>query len=800
MEVLLCNQGQIMDLLVFFRFVLALLILVTGQIGLLTASGVPVQEADLLIVGGTEAGVSAAIQAARLGVKQIVLVNDINWLGGQFSAEAVGAIDEWTTYQGRRVEFPRSGVFLEILEKIRRHNAAKYGLPRPGNGFCASETIEPAAAAKLFSEWIHPYTREGTGQIQRLQPLHPVSVTAASGRVTGVLFQHPGNPENRIQVNAKLTIDASDWGDVIRLSGAAWAAGPDLKSRFNEANAPLGPLGADRNEMNPLSYCLVLKEAGKDSTISRPPNYDERSFLGTTIHTAGDFSKIGWPKGVQQMRVPAFVDTSYPEGIYSPLVSVYTHRRLVDRRHNHLSIGTEKILVNWPTQDYPLYDFPKPVGDALEANEKGASQKNIVAMTPAQRQIVFADAKRHALGMLHHLQTTVHGHLEKGPVTFRDMELSDEFGTPDRLPPKPYVREGLRLEALYMLREGDIRMQKTEPGWARHMVSDNVFGFQFNIDFHPTRRIFLQEDRSGPWVNMHTANRNWSTHTDRAGFPFRCLVPVQMDGLLGASKNLGVSSIVSSAVRLHGQMMLTGQAAGTAAALCLSGKMQPRELARNWHKLREMQTILVRGSGGSPGVLLWPYQDLRPDDPHFEAANLLAVRSIHVVDNAVDFQPWHQVSRREMARTMTRAARSLEGSMDWKLARKSPFTDIPDKDPDRILLENLHTWGNIKETALFRPYQKADAKTLHEWMAGLGWKASRALLLRGNQSVTRAELVQHVWRAIKDQPEWFPSTRNYLDIGNDADGDGLDDRDDPLPFDRNNDSLPDRLDPDSIQK
>ncbi|MFP6765681.1 MAG: FAD-dependent oxidoreductase, partial [Planctomycetaceae bacterium] len=50
--------------------------------------------ADLLVVGGTESGCAAAVQAARMGVRRIVLVNDIDWLGGQFSAEGLGAIDE----------------------------------------------------------------------------------------------------------------------------------------------------------------------------------------------------------------------------------------------------------------------------------------------------------------------------------------------------------------------------------------------------------------------------------------------------------------------------------------------------------------------------------------------------------------------------------------------------------------------------------------------------------------------------------------------------------------------------------
>src|SRR6476659_9284729 len=79
-------------------------------------------EADLLVVGGNESAVAAAVQACRLGVPRVVLVNDIDWLGGQFSAEGVGAVDEWTTINGKRLNFPRSGIYREVMERIRAHN------------------------------------------------------------------------------------------------------------------------------------------------------------------------------------------------------------------------------------------------------------------------------------------------------------------------------------------------------------------------------------------------------------------------------------------------------------------------------------------------------------------------------------------------------------------------------------------------------------------------------------------------------------------------------------------------------
>ena len=89
-------------------------------------------EADLLVVGGSESAVAAAVQAARLGVKRVVLVSDLAMLGGQFSAEGVGNVDEWTTVNGKRTEFPRSGMFLEVARAIEETNRRKYGTPKSG--------------------------------------------------------------------------------------------------------------------------------------------------------------------------------------------------------------------------------------------------------------------------------------------------------------------------------------------------------------------------------------------------------------------------------------------------------------------------------------------------------------------------------------------------------------------------------------------------------------------------------------------------------------------------------------------
>ena len=163
--------------------------------------------------------------------------------------------------------------------------------------------------------------------------------------------------------------------------------------------------------------------------------------------------------------------------------------------------------------------------------------------------------------------------------SFRRFELSDEFGTPDRCPPKPYIRESLRLRAMAMLR------QQWTTGWRGNAVNyadvmphDGIACWQFEYDFHPTRREFLDAGRTDvPWTTAFRPGRTWGPpYSGRALFPARSVVPERVDGLLGAQKNLGYSSIVSSAVRLHDQSVAIGQGVGALAALSLDEQVAPR--------------------------------------------------------------------------------------------------------------------------------------------------------------------------------------------------------------------------------
>ncbi len=404
--------------------------------------------------------------------------------------------------------------------------------------------------------------------------------------------------------------------------------------------------------MNPITWAMVIEESDSEDAIARPQRFDDRNFARATKISQAAMQNLEWDRPVRLGGIPHWPDS----GKESPRqLSVYNVRRIVDGRTS--KEGQTLILLNYMLgQDYPLERLPADVVDALEETEQGASRKNIVRMSRGQRQIIFDDAKRHSLSLLHHLQTFVHDRAEDTTNSFRSFRLSDEFETPDHLPPKPYIRESLRLKAMYMMREQDGRnadgktKESAIPRFSRVMYPDGVFCWQFHYDFHRTGRAYLKsEGEQGPWIDFEKPGRHTHHVSDRSVFPLRSLIPEQMNGLLGAQKNVGYSSIVCAAIRLHDQCIAIGQAAGATAAIALQNEIDPRTIPYNRDRLEDVRRGLCGSAGEGAALQLWPFRDLSPNHNAFVAINRLAAMGIvDSGDYEVDFKPdqaasesWH---------------------------------------------------------------------------------------------------------------------------------------------------------------
>lgn len=629
----------------FTRFVL-ILVLSQGLTGPCASHSEPVrtQQTDLLVVGATESGWAAAIQAARQGVKSITIVHDGEWYGGQYTEQALACVDEnkgmdkvgWgVDWHPMRRAFHRSGLFQELMDRIEAQNTAKYGAPMPGKPHHGPSTFRPAEAEAAFRSLIQPYV--DSGQINVVWKHCAVAADVGKSdpdnpRLKGLTFAPVDLQTGKVgranlKVAAKMTIDASDWGDAIQVSGTAFECGPDPQSRHGEPSAPKEGTFPE-NEMNPITWAMIVAESDGETPIAKPARFDDRYFPRATHFSRQEFENLKWdvpnPGGGSILHWPPDGEASRRQ------LSVYSVRRIVDGYSS--KDGKTSILLNYMNgQDYPLERLPQHVVDALEATEPGASKKNIVVMTREQRQIVFNDAKRHSKCVLYHMQNFVHERAKHRENSFRKFHLSPEFGTPDNLPPKPYIREGLRLKAMYMMREQDGRNRdgetktRAKPRFSKVMYPDGLFPWQFHYDFHRTGRTYLKDEgASGPWIDYHKPNRHTKFISDRCVFPLRSLVPEKMDGLLGAQGNVGFSSIVSAAIRLHDQRVHIGQAAGAVAAIALEKNVKPREMPYDFGLLESVRHALCGGTKGAVPLLLWPFRDLPADHPQFVAINRVA--------------------------------------------------------------------------------------------------------------------------------------------------------------------------------
>lgn len=678
-------------------------------------------KADLLIVGGTESGWAAAIQAARQGVRSIALVHDGAWLGGQYTEQGLACVDEnkgvgkvgWgPDWHPMKRSFHRFGLFRELMDRIESFNTAKYGSPMPGRPMHGPSTFRPAEAEAIFRELLQPHL--DSGQVQLHLHRIPVAALTSGQRLKGLRFQSATDADALLEVHAPLTIDASDWGDAIQLAGADFEMGPDPRRRYGEPSAKEDVSANPPNEMNPLTWTLIVEQADREAILPEPPHYDARRYYSGTPPFRKEASQLAWDRRVRTGGIPPWPAKGRESARQG---SILTMRRIVEGSTS-LDGRTSALICYSNGQDYPLERLPRHVAEALELTEAGASAKNLVLMTRAQRQIVFEDVKAHSLGLLHHLQTGVHDRSTDTANSLRHYQLSREFGTPDQLPPKPYIREGLRLKAQYMMREQDAlntdgKREEAREAFARSMYPDGVIAWQFHYDFHDTGRTYLREEGdSGPWMHHEKPGRGVHNLSDRSLVPLRSFVPMEFEGLIGAQGNLGFSSIVSSALRLHDQRVHVGQAAGALAALCLQRGLAPRAVPLDAVLLEEVRAGLCNTS--HTPMLLWPWRDLPAEHPAFVAINRLSARRLLPMERReVDFQP------------------DAPAEADWC------------------------------------------AEVLRRCSAQLNQAPAMP-----SGTMTRGAFARQVWQAIAgQQPAAFPR----LDAM-DADADGVPDADDPLPF------------------
>ena len=502
---------------------------------------------EVLVVGGSLGGCAAALAAARLG-RRVLLIAEDAWVGGQWTTQGVAAPDEHPWIE----RFGATASYLRLRRTIRAYYRRHYPLApdpggrplNPGNGTVSRLCHEPRVGLAALEALLAPYRADG-----RLVLWHgwrPIAADVQGDRIRAVALEDAAGRHRIIQ--APLILDASEQGDLLPLAGVEYRVGAEAAAETGEPHAPAQ---ADPQDVQAFTWCAALDHRpGEDHTIPRPPGYHAFAARGH-LRWEQPHPRTGAPR-----RYGLFPGT--PDA--HPL---WTYRRLLDAgRFRPGTLQGDLTLVNWPQNDYDGGSIlDQPAALAVERLE-------------AARQLT--------LSLVHWLQTEAPR--PDGGCGWPGLRLRpDALGTEDGLARAPYLRESRRIVPQRRVLEQDIAAglrTEAEP------YPDSVGIGLYRIDLHPS-----------------ASGRGY---VDIGCCPFRlplgALLPQRVENLLPACKNLGTTHITNGALRLHPVEWNIGEAAGALAAVCVAEGTRPHAIAADPHRLAAFQQRLVHL--GVP--LAWP--------------------------------------------------------------------------------------------------------------------------------------------------------------------------------------------------
>ncbi len=557
---------------------------------------------DVLVAGGGLGGAAAALRAARLG-RNVCVIEESGWLGGQISTQGVSHLDEHQYIE----TVGGTAAYYELRSAIRQHYRSRYTLApaalrepmlNPGSAWVSRLSFEPAVGAAVLEELTAPLRAAGTLQV--FFHTRAVSAEITGRRITSLLARQTGST-GLIRFRPAFVLDATDLGDLFVLSGTAYTVGVESRAETGE---PSAPQRADPACTQAFTFPFAVEFCpGEVHTIPKPPGYEEN-------RAAQPYSLSAQP---HQTGAPVYRLSETAPGTYGPF---FTYRRvLAAGNFDDPRIPRDVAVINWPSNDF-----------------RGGSP---VDRLPEEQARLWEQARQLSLGFLHWLQTQAprdgggYGYPELRP-------RPDIMGSADGLSQAPYIREGRRLRAKQTIREQDIAAA-SHPGARAARFPDTA-----GIGFYP---IDLHDCRPG----------TVSVPTRPFQIPLGALVPVAMVNLLPAAKNIGTTHITNGAYRLHPVEWAVGEASAALAVFCLRVGAAPQEVHARADLVRRLQLMLL-----DQGVPLYWYDDVPLSHPAFAATQLLAVEGIWEGEpGTLHFAPEQPLTLGEGRRLVAGVARGI---------------------------------------------------------------------------------------------------------------------------------------------
>ncbi len=518
-----------------------------------------VTEADVCVYGGTSGGAAAAVQAARMG-KKVMLLEPGKHLGGM-TAGGLSAVD---------IGDPRSvgGIAREYFTRLVASygNALVWDQPFKSTGGPAtggSYSIEPHVAEKVFND----IASEAGVQVHLQARL---ASTKKEGAKLAELVM-----ENGDVFRAQVFIDATYEGDLMAAAGVTCTLMREGNAKYDEhyngiyfepkfmphldhkkpggngrATDGLGvwdrdlPLDPFVVKGDAKSGLLPLLNEGDPGKVGDPAPGIQAYCFRLCLTTAADRLPIAPPPDYDPKRyelVARFIEGCQAIGDDMDLRWFSKHDELPNDKWdlNTATFGSNLPGANW---GWPEAGY-------------------------ARREVIAKEHENYHRGLLHFLATDprVPEKIRKDMQRFglpRD-EFKDNGGWPHQL----YIREGRRMVSDLVMTERHTFGKETAP--------DSVGLGSYGTDTHEIRRIVkdgvvCREGKAG----------------GRGGFgPYQigygAIVPREAEcSNLLVTFALSASHTAFSSIRMEPVFMITSQSAATAACLALDEKVTVQKVDR----------------------------------------------------------------------------------------------------------------------------------------------------------------------------------------------------------------------------
>ncbi len=577
----------------FSIIVLSILMSVIGMPAISEAAG---QVYDIVVYGGSCSGVTAAIQAKRMGRSVVLLcpeehiggltisglgwtdTKDVNAIGG-LAREFYHRIWQYYTDPAKWVYLQRSSYTSYVSQ----------------SGLCIQDdnqtmwTFEPHVAELIYQQWLE---QEGVTVITNCWlDRSPGGVVRSGDRITAIKTLTYNTENGFVPADTfvgKMFIDTSYEGDLMAAAGAAYRRGRDSNSEYNET---LNGVYFKSTDLSPSKSPYY----GIDPYVD--PGNPESGFIDGVEAEFDDFNSIG--KG--DNRLQAF-------NLRMCLTDVASNKLTISKPVGYDEAQYELLLRLFEAGQKPGFTSQRMPNLKTDSNNSGLMSLdwpggNFIAA----HNWVYSEASytermnfnKRQQDYVHGLLWTMQNH-PRVPQSIRTERskwglAKDEFTDNDHWPYFVYVREARRLEGEMVMTEHHVKMADG------YVVSDSIGQGSYSLDSHVVRRVVIDGtiwDEGGFYLWWSTSYPiSYRSIVPRRGQLSNLLVPVC----------LSASHAAFGSIRMEPTYMILGQSAATAASLAIEYDQDVQDVSYDILRtrlLQDGQRLKESFSSRYPAILL----------------------------------------------------------------------------------------------------------------------------------------------------------------------------------------------------